>query len=387
MSTISTSLYLDKRNKKQDYIVKIRLTRDRKSEYIPIHEFRFQENEWDGRLCINRKDEKRVNAFLMARLNQVTTYIRELALSGKANELPLKTIKEKAELFIDSGRMEFEDHMTFGEVWNAFLEYKKDSRSLNTYIHRKSVLLSFCPDVDDIPINGFRRKFLEDYMEWLEKKGMTVNSICAYGALLTGIMKFAVKKEFLDTSPFNYAGLKRGTTRHRNVPVKVLREIFANGHKNQRHHDLFKMSFLLRGINFADLCNVTKDDIINGRLEYDRLKTGRHYSVKIEPEVYELMEKYPSKTRLLSFIEDQKYIKSTAANMYFKKNYGITYYHMRHSVGTIAGDLDIPLDHIALILGHKNLSRAVTLVYVNYDEKKADIAMRRIIDYVLYGKK
>lgn len=388
MASISVSLYLDKRTKKEDYIIKIRLTRDRKSEYIPIHEFRIKENEWDGRLVVNRKDEKRVNSFLLARLNNVSTYIRELALSGKSHDMTLKQIKEKAELYLDSGRMEFGYYPTFGEVCDAFLDTRKKTPSYRDYIYRRKRLVEFCPDVDTIPINQFKRKFLVDYMDWLKEQGLAENTITSHTCLLTLTMKHAVKCEYIDVSPFALMGMKRGETRHRNVPLHVLREIFSLGHKNQHHHDLFLLSFLLRGINYADLMNVTKADIINGRLEYDRLKTGRHYSVKIEPEVEALMRKYPSKKHLVSLLDsNEKWRKSTAANTYFTSKYGITYYHMRHSVATIAADLDIPLDHIALILGHKNPARSVTLVYVNFDEKKADIAMRRIIDYVLYNKK
>lgn len=47
---------------------------------------------------------------------------------------------------------------------------------------------------------------------------------------------------------------------------------------------------------------------------------------------------------------------------------------------TIAASLDIPKETIAAILGHGG--NTTTDIYIDFDERKKDIAMRRVIDYV-----
>ena len=59
----------------------------------------------------------------------------------------------------------------------------------------------------------------------------------------------------------------------------------------------------------------------------------------------------------------------------------VTTYYMRHSWATIAAELDIPKDTIALTLGHGGST--VTDIYINYDLRKVDVANRQIIDLIV----
>ena len=63
----------------------------------------------------------------------------------------------------------------------------------------------------------------------------------------------------------------------------------------------------------------------------------------------------------------------------------LTTYWSRHSWATIAAELDIPKETISAALGHGGSS--VTDIYIDFDTRKIDAANRRVIDYVLYGKK
>jgi hypothetical protein len=63
----------------------------------------------------------------------------------------------------------------------------------------------------------------------------------------------------------------------------------------------------------------------------------------------------------------------------------ITTYWARHTWATIAAGLDIPKETIAAALGHGG--NTVTDIYIDFDQRKVDEANRRVIDWVLYGKK
>lgn len=64
---------------------------------------------------------------------------------------------------------------------------------------------------------------------------------------------------------------------------------------------------------------------------------------------------------------------------------GVTTYTARYSWATIAASLDIPKETIARALGHGGHS--VTDIYIDFDQRKVDDANRRVIDWVLYGRK
>ena len=60
-------------------------------------------------------------------------------------------------------------------------------------------------------------------------------------------------------------------------------------------------------------------------------------------------------------------------------------YWARHTWATIAASLDIPKETIAAALGHGG--NTVTDIYIDFDRRKVDEANRRVLDWVLYGKK
>lgn len=48
-------------------------------------------------------------------------------------------------------------------------------------------------------------------------------------------------------------------------------------------------------INFVDMLNLKSLDMREGRIVFNRCKTARHHSMKAEPEVFALIEKYVGK--------------------------------------------------------------------------------------------
>lgn len=64
----------------------------------------------------------------------------------------------------------------------------------------------------------------------------------------------------------------------------------------------------------------------------------------------------------------------------------LTMYWARHTWATLAADLDIPDATISLALGHSGENR-VTDIYIKRNQKKVDDANRRVLDWVLYGKR
>lgn len=167
----------------------------------------------------------------------------------------------------------------------------------------------------------------------------------------------------------------------------------------EQYLDMFKLVFLLVGINMVDLLKL-KGITSEGRIEFARAKTKRHYSIRVEPEALQLIEKYRGTNYLLSpldrYANHKDYLRRTnkalqrlggttqgkqGAKTYKPLFPELTTYWARHTWATIAASLDIPKETIAQALGHGG--NTITDIYIDFDRRKVDEANRRVIDYVL----
>lgn len=211
---------------------------------------------------------------------------------------------------------------------------------------------------------------------------------------LRHVCNFAIDNEVTTYYPFRRYKIKYEKTRKRNIKIDKLRDLMNHEFSDaclQRYLDCFKLMFMLIGINIKDLCLLKgmRDDYI----EYRRAKTNRPYSIKVEPEALSIIDKYRGKEFLLNYMDNCKNYRSFYGNLVKNLNKirdelglsSLTSYYARHSWATIASSLDIPKETISAALGHAE--RSVTDVYIEFDMEKVDRANRKVIDWVLYGKR
>lgn len=124
----------------------------------------------------------------------------------------------------------------------------------------------------------------------------------------------------------------------------------------------------------------------------------------IEPEAAELVEKYRGARYILSFLDNRTdYLQFIRQCNHALKCIGthsrqglaptgtplfpaLTTCWARHSWATIARSLGVSIDDIALALGHGD-GHSLTHIYIDEGLSKIDEANRRVLDWVLYGKK
>lgn len=193
------------------------------------------------------------------------------------------------------------------------------------------------------------------------------------------------------------AALKRKTvqTRKRSLSREQFRTLWdaePRGRGDTLALDLFKASFLMIAANPVDISRMTEKSIVNGRIEYDRAKTGKHYSIAVVPELSAVLEPYRKRGALFAPLHKVQY---TGTANYLNRHLRqlaerlglppVTFYWARHSWASFAAELDIPVEVISSALGHSHGS-AVTLVYIAIDLRKVDRAHRQVIDYALGDK-
>ena len=313
-----------------------------------------------------------------AKTKRLETIIEEIELVVLEN--PLKQNNELRELIMSKvfNRMS-STVMSLEELFEAFLKNRKHKgNGYKIYNSTLKTVLKYNPyvgiDMSKQWVDGFIKHMETIYNE---------NTIATKNANMKTVFKWAVKNGYCRNNPFESIGVKRVETRKRSLPLSKLRELRDMQLKGRReeYRDIFMLMFYLIGINTVDLLGATKDQVVNGRLEYRRSKTQKLYSVKIQPEAQVILDRYAGEKKLLRVAEGQDYELYSARMAKTLTNImkGGTAYWSRHSWASIASSIDIPIETISSALGHSHGSKT-TLVYVNFDQTKVDEANRKVID-------
>jgi integrase len=166
----------------------------------------------------------------------------------------------------------------------------------------------------------------------------------------------------------------------------------------QLSKDIFIFSYLCGGINFTDIANLTKDNIVNGRLRYVRQKTGKLIRIGIPFEAMKIIQKYEVESIGYIFpilnskkhktpLQKQNRIHKmrTKINNNLKiigKRLGldinVTTYVARHSFASVLKKSGVNIAIISEALGHSNLE--TTQIYLdNFDNEQMDEAMKNLL--------
>lgn len=208
------------------------------------------------------------------------------------------------------------------------------------------------------------------------------NTVSILMRSLRAVFNFSVKSKAIeaDAYPFGEFKIKEEETRKRALAIDQLRAIRDHGGK---YADIFMLSFYLLGINIADLCRL-KEITADGRIEYRRSKTGKLFSVKVEPEARAIIERYRGERWLINVLDGRK----EADHRTFMYNLnrrikefmpGVSSYWARHTWASLAADNDVPIEVVSHALGHA-WGSPTTGIYVKFSQKKVDEANRKIID-------
>ena len=123
------------------------------------------------------------------------------------------------------------------------------------------------------------------------------------------------------------------------------------------------------------------NEITNGRVDYRRHKTKTLYSVKVEPEAMEIIERWRGKTSLVHNRCNSAASACSQLTKYLGKMMPkLSTNWARHTWASMAAELEIPMETISHALGHKIDSPVA--MYVAYNQEKVDEANRLVIDYL-----
>ena len=375
-------------------------------------------DQWKNNRVENHPDERILNLLIKQKTTEIDRSLLEMIALGlttgkNAKEITelLKTrtdpdyAKRKEEQFLQ----ETNRKNSFVLFYRSFCNSKDNIGTRTLYLDTLRKIESYCLeckiDPSSLSFEGINKEWLtnfEKYCLHTERQNTASRHLrdirAAYNA--------AIDNNLTNNYPFRRFKIKVEETLDKSYTASELRALFNHPCYpgwQQETVDMFQLMFCLIGINSVDLAYA--DSLTRGRLNYIRRKTHKPYSIKVEPEAMNIINKYRGENHLVNILEKHSNYKTYYNRMgktlrkvgeervCGKKNNGnaiipdICIGSARTSWATIAQEeLDIPRDVIAAALGHHTVD--VTTTYLRTDwKKKVDEANRKVIDWVYYEKR
>lgn len=410
---ITTKFYQDKRFTKDESnkVAPIKITISRKGTTAHISTgIKVLPSQWDAKkqCVIEHENSKRINLHLTKLKARIETIILEMEDAGKAQGMDATKVKKYITSILEPNEMK-EQENTFISRYTKFSLSKKAQRTKEIYLTTLKRMQEYDSNISNLKFEDIDKTWLKGFDNFLSKTSSSANARNIHFRNIRACFNDAIDDEITSYYPFRKFKLKNEQTSKRALSIEQIKALFNCKPCGlyTEYIDIFKLIFLLCGINIVDLFNLTEKNIVNGRLEYIRAKTKKRYSILIEPEAMLLINKYKGKNKLLCLADryanyndyksrlnrNLKKIGNITGDRYKHSNIQImkpiepklSTYWARHTWATIASELDIPNETIAAGLGH-NIGNPITSIYIDFNQKKVDEANRKIIDYIIYNK-
>lgn len=416
-TTFKAVVYAHHKKADGTYNVKIRVTHNRQRRHIATNIFVTKEELTRG---LKIKSAK-VNDLLKKEITQyqeitATIPTAKASCMGVAEVVGYISNYERTHSvfnldFIEFGRQIIDEYIKAGRVGTA-KSYECTINALVRWLKREHLY-----------INEITVQFLTDFYLWIKndmparqgrKKGERAPSLYLGNIrILHNKAKDIYNDEDagvirIPLSPFKRFHVPRQPlTRKRSITTEQLQAIMQvpdGKTKDSRvtlARDMFLLSFGLIGMNSVDLYNCTQ--IEGNRIIYQRTKTRNRradhatISIKVEPCVMPLLEKYRDKTGKRVFNFYQRYSDSHTFNANINKGLkkigamhevsiaDLEFYAARHTWATLARNkagIDKATIHEAL--NHVDEQMRITDIYIDRDYSKQDEANKTLLELVRF---
>lgn len=414
MATFKAEVYAHQKKADGTYNIKIRVTQNKRKKYLPTTYYVSKED-------LTRSLKLKTQMYIDLTDKLIKKYRNICDRAGE--RLKDMTVEQVVDLITSDTGERFD--LDIVEYTRKHIRNLKDSGhggNARAYEIAINNLVKFVGR-ERVSVHEITSGFIKDWIAWIaeqpapgnKKNGGRAQSL--YPSLLRAIHNKA-KDEFNDEdmgviriplSPFKKVKLpKIPVSRKRALDVELIRKIAALPYteimqpgKNRFNlaKDVFLLSFALVGMNAVDLYYCT--DCKNGRITYQRTKTknrradGAEISIRIEPEIEALVNKYrdASGERVFGFYHWYSSMDtfSSALNKGLKKvgeAVGVDdleFYAARHSWATIANNeagVDKYTVHTAL--NHVDDAMRVTDIYIKRSWDEIDNANRKVLETVKF---
>lgn len=399
-TTVNVLCYKSKTLANGEHPLMIRVSKDGKKKYSslgisvhPIH-WDFVKNK-PKRCCPNKVQIEKI---IRERTQEYTEQILEYKAENK--DYSLLTLVEKVSTPNTS--------TTVGAVFQEYIEKLKMEKRLG-YAHSVrqvyNSLLKYNKHLE-IYFSDVDVEWLKNYETWLRKENIAENTIGIRFRTLRAIYNLAIEKniakpEYYPFKTYKVSKLHQATAKRaitKEAIVAIMNYPIDSKYKYKRLAvDLFAFSYLMGGINFVDMAHLTRDNIIDSRLVYNRQKTGKLIKLPLQEKAvaiinfyYDEQRKYlfpilfdshktdiQKRYRIHDVIADvNKHLKQIGKELHLPIE--LTTYVARHSFATVLKRAGVNTSLICESLGHS--SEKVTQIYLDsFENSQIDEALKNLL--------
>jgi integrase len=384
--------------------VKIRITHNRKADYISTDLY-IEPNRFDIKSGTVKNGPNK--GYINLRITEyIQKYLKKDIEFGERRDF--LSVKELKTYLLD--KKDNSDDIDFFEFAEGYLETIDSEGTMRWHESTLSNLKSFIGS--KLPFSEINLPFLQRFERFLKMQGVK-GGINNYMRSFRAIFNKARDTHNDEDSgvikiphyPFRKYKIPKTAPKSKKhiLTVDELKMFINYKHSTPGEKlakDMFLLMFYLIGIEIKDLFYLQKAR--KGRVYFDRFKTSKEFSIKLEPEALAIVEKYASKTSFINaherYSEHRNFMKYIniqlhGSNSKTKRVKGIfptlgidkpvTTKWARHTWATIArNNCRIDKDDVALCLGHEDSDNRVTDIYVDYDYTIIDDSNRKVIDFV-----
>ena len=388
MATVRVVLRKCRKLKDGRYPIAIRLTHNKKVKYI-FTGYSALEREWSGKYphYLNNKhpNQKELNQYLFIEYSKTNNELIKLEQTGKpysVYDLHSISTKPQSPTTLFKFAESIIDKLTkSGRIGNA-----ENYHTAINVVKRYS-------DGKDFHFEDINFKWLSDFEAFHYSRGNSPISLSVYLRSIRSLFNKAIMHGIVQESfyPFgrNKYTIPTGPSRKRAISkediIKIENLKLDEGSHIWHARNYFLFSFYTMGMNWSDMAHLKINNIVNGRIEYIRIKTKRKrakaFTIKINPKTQEILSYYIHDKDKDDFIfpiiqrtDSPFIIREDIKNKLRRYNKNLerigelcgieerlTSYVSRHSWATIAKKSGIDIGIISDALGHQD-----TLVTRNY---------------------
>lgn len=410
------SLYLDLRAVKDGSAgpLKIRVYHKKKTIFLPTS-INLTSDQWmDGEpygTIVNHTRAKQWNKLLQLRLMDISSELLKLDIEGKLVNMPSDELKKRLQLLCGVVKEEETPANLFWPILQEYIDIQKNAGTKSVYKQTASRLQAYDRNIEKREFDEIDISWLNNFDDFLALTAPKKNARNIHFRNIRRIFNYAKKTKKLAISyPFDdFKITAEATTANKALSIdqiRMLRSYPIDEPHLAKYRDIFMLMTYLRGINGSDLFTAKKSNIVSGRLEYIRKKTGIFYSVKIEPEANAIIKKYSGKEYLIDVCDTwsnpKDYLRKMDKGLKKigpmkrkgrggKKIYTSVFPNIssnwaRHTFTSLAASLKIPIELTSESLGHK-IGSPTTNIYIHYMRQQVDEVTRKIIDHIIDKKK
>lgn len=340
----------------------------------------------------------RLNTYLEKKKSEASDKVKKLDEKGRLTGMTAKEIKKHLE-----GKSGTDSFFEFADELIAGMKKAKKIGNARAYQSAVAALKNFASN-KDLTFREINLDFLNAFEEAHYAKDNTVNGLSVYLRTVRAIYNKAILKGLVDEDmyPFKKYKIKGKRSGKKAMPHEAIKTVEAIAEPAKRRHiwvrHYFLLMYFLRGMSFVDACHLKVKYINNGRIKYDRRKSGSSIDMEIPAQAQAIIDHYiegksPDDYLLPVITADtaekqynQVLDKRKKFNRYLKEfapDYGIpanvTSSIIRNSYATRANNLGVPLSVISEMLGHSDL-RTTQIYLDSLPKETTDSYHRKIVE-------